>query len=94
MELTPPRDPENSIRWDYSHRVKLKAEDVLMEDLILMIPVDVLRSPREPLAGAGEIDEAPGIDKEVGAAKNLDHGIWGENCKNWTLETNNLFRRR
>ena len=51
-----------------------------MEDLILMIPVDVLRSPREPLPGAGEIDEAPGIDKEVGAAKNLDHGIWRENC--------------
>ena len=44
-----------------------------MEDLILMIPVDVLRSPWEPLPGAGEIDEAPGIDEKVWVAQHL-HG--------------------
>ena len=40
-----------------------------------MIPVHVLWRPGELLPDAGEIDEAPGIDEEVGAPQDLDHGI-------------------
>ena len=44
--------------------------------LILVVPEHVLWSPRQILPSAGEVDEAPGVYKEVRVTQDLDGRVW------------------
>ena len=61
-----------------------------MPDLVLVVPVNVTRSARQVLPCAGQVDEAPGIDEEVGAAQDLDNRLWKYQSNN-LLKPDNCF---
>ena len=41
-----------------------------------MVPVHVLWSARKIVSSAGEVDEAPGVYKEVRVTQDLDGRVW------------------